>query len=70
MRRRLRTKAGREAYAKRKAIAEPPFGLIKRVLGFRQMSMRGLQNGQGEWNLVAGVYNAMVLYWSGRAKPA
>lgn len=69
MRRKLRTKKGRNVYKQRKAIAEPPIGLIKRVLGFRQFSMRGLANAQGEWGFVAAVYDAMVLFWSGRPVP-
>ena len=31
---------------------EPPFGWIKSVLGFRQFSLRGLDNAACEWNLV------------------
>lgn len=48
----LRTKAGRAQYKKRKGLAEPPFGWIKNVLGFRSFSMRGLAKAKGEWNLV------------------
>ena len=39
-------------YRRRKVIAEPPFGWIKSVMGFRGMSMRGLRKAQGEWSLV------------------
>ncbi|MFE8644788.1 IS1182 family transposase [Sphingomonas sp. NCPPB 2930] len=42
----------REAYRKRKWLAEPPNGWIKNVLGFRQFSLRGLQQVQAEWKLV------------------
>ena len=42
MARKLRTKKGRDVYAKRKGIIEPIFGQLKQVLGFRQFSMRGL----------------------------
>ena len=52
MARKLRTKAGRKQYKKRKGIAEPPFGWIKRILGFRSFSVRGLPKVTGEWNLV------------------
>jgi hypothetical protein len=54
---RLKTKAGRAAYAKRKRTVEPVFGIIKHVLGFRQSSLRGLQNVTGEWRLVAMALN-------------
>jgi len=52
MARKLRTKAGRKRYKKRKGIAEPPFGWIKRILGFQSFSVRGLSKATGEWNLV------------------
>jgi len=39
-------------YRKRKWIAEPPNGLIKNVLGFRQFSMRGLKKAQAEFKRV------------------
>lgn len=57
MRHRLKTKVGRDSYAKRKHIVEPVFGLIKRVMGFRQFSLRGLSNVKGEWNLVCLAWN-------------
>ena len=52
MERRMRSQRGRTRYKLRKAIAEPPFGWIKRVLGFRSFSLRGLTKGKGEWDLV------------------
>ena len=52
MTRRLRTGAGRAAYALRKSTVEPVFGIIKSVLGFSQFLTRGLDNVQGEWTLV------------------
>jgi len=41
MARKLRTKKGRETYAKRQEIVEPVFGQIKEVRGFRRFSLRG-----------------------------
>jgi Transposase DDE domain len=52
MQRKLRTKRGRSRYRKRKHLAEPPFGWVKNVLGFRDFSLRGMIKVQGEWNLV------------------
>jgi len=52
MARKLRTKAGRKQYKKRKGIVEAPFGWIKNVLGFRSFSVRGTPKTTGEWNLV------------------
>jgi transposase len=48
----LQTDEGREAYRRRKWIAEPPNGWIKSVLGFRQFSLRGLHRVQAEFKLV------------------
>jgi transposase len=54
---RLKTKAGRALYALRKQTVEPVFGIIKSVMGFRQFSLRGLQNVTGEWTLVCLAWN-------------
>jgi len=48
----LRSKRGRAKYKRRKHTAEPPFGWMKRGLGFRQFSVRGLAKVSGEFNLV------------------
>jgi transposase len=53
----LKTKAGRALYALRKQTVEPVFGIIKSVMGFRQFSMRGLDNVQNEWTLVCLAWN-------------
>ena len=47
----------REAYRRRKWLAEPPNGWIKSVLGFRQFSMRGPHKVQAEWKLVCMALN-------------
>jgi transposase len=52
MKRRMTTRRGKQRYRKRKSIAEPPFGWIKGVLGFRGFSLRGLEKVRGEWNLM------------------
>ena len=67
MGRKLRTKAGRAHYARRKAIVEPVFGQIKEARGFRRFSLRGLEAVQAEWMLVAAVHNLGKLFTSGRA---
>ncbi|MGO9446297.1 MAG: transposase [Thiobacillaceae bacterium] len=48
----LKTKAGEAAYRKRKWLSEPPNGGIRNVLGFRQFSLRGLNQVTAEWKLV------------------
>jgi len=62
MARKLRTKKGREMYAKRKGMIEPIFGQLKQGLGLRQFSMRGLASMRGEWRLMATVPNLLKLW--------
>jgi transposase/IS5 family transposase len=52
MKDKLATAEGKAAYSRRKVIVEPVFGWVKRVIGFRQFSLRGLANVTAEWNLV------------------
>lgn len=54
---RLSTQAGKALYKLRKQTVEPVFGIIKQVMGWRRMSMRGLDKAQGEWNLVTMAWN-------------
>ena len=65
MARKLRTKKGRETYAKRKHIVEPVFGQTKEVRGFRRFSLRGLVNVSGEWDIVSLTHNVLKLFRSG-----
>ncbi|MDP9877829.1 transposase/predicted transcriptional regulator [Variovorax boronicumulans] len=53
----MKTHEAREAYRRRKWLAEPPNGWIKNVLGLRQFSMRGLHRVQAEWKLVCMALN-------------
>jgi transposase len=57
MKHRLKTRAGRAAYALRKQTVEPVFGIIKSVMGFRQFLLRGLDNVTNEWTLVCLAWN-------------
>ena len=59
---RLSTQAGRALYGLRKQTVEPVFGIIKRVMGWRQMSMRGLDKARGEWSLVTMAWNIKRLH--------
>jgi transposase len=59
---RLKTKAGRALYGLRKQTVEPVFGIIKHVMGWRQMSMRGLEKAEGEWTLVTLAWNVKRLH--------
>ena len=62
MRARLKTEQGQKIYSKRKTTVEPVFGIIKRVMGFRQFLMRGLKNIGIEWDLVTISYNISRMY--------
>jgi transposase len=65
MARRLRTKAGRADYARRKAIVEPVFGQMKvrQAAGF--LRLRGLAGAQGEFSLHALCHNLRKLAQAG-----
>ena len=58
----VRTKSGRERYAKRKHIVEPVFGQIKHVRGFRQFLLRGLVNVRAEWKLQCLTHNLLKIW--------
>ncbi len=68
--RKLRTKKGRETYAKRKGMIEPIFGQIKQARGFRQFLMRGMKKMRGEWSLVCMTHNLLKLFRSRQAETA
>jgi transposase len=59
---RLATREGRALYGLRKQTVEPVFGIIKRVMGWSQMSMRGLDKARGEWSLVTMAWNIKRLH--------
>lgn len=69
----LATDAGRTAYARRKAIVEPVFGLIKQARGFRHFSLRGLAKVRAEWDFVCATHNLLKLFrygpWGAAAAP-
>lgn len=67
MREKLQTEAGRAVYARRKAIAEPPFGQIKEARGFRRFSLRGLAKARCEWTLVCLTHNLLKLFRASRS---
>jgi transposase len=67
MDRKLRTEAGRAAYAKRKQTVEPVFGQIKEARGFRRFLLRGLEAVRAEWRLICLSHNLLKLHRSGAA---
>jgi len=70
MRHLLKTKQGKDIYAKRKSTVEPVIGIVKSALGFRQFLLRGLENVNGEWNLVALGWNLKRMFNMKSAMPA
>jgi Transposase DDE domain len=55
-------KIGYPGFRKAFTLVEPVVGIIKRVLGFEQFSLRGLQKVSLEWNLVCVAYNLKRLH--------
>ena len=62
MRRKLRTRRGRQRYVLRMGTVEPEFGQIKHGRGFRQFLLRGLDNVNGEWTLICTAHNLLKLF--------
>ncbi len=69
MRRKLRTKRGRERYTLRTEAVEPVFGQIKQGRGFRQFLLWGLEKVNREWLLICTGRNLLKLFRFGRGKP-
>lgn len=57
MRAKLRSPAGQAAYARRKAVVEPVFGVLKQQRGMRQFRTRGFKNVNNEFTLATLAYN-------------
>jgi hypothetical protein len=70
MRRKLRTKKGRQRYGLRKVLSEPVFGQIKQARGFRQFLLRGREKVSGEWQLICTGHNVLKLFGAWREELA
>ena len=67
LRQRLREPALRSSYARRKALVEPVFGVLKQQRGMREFRRRGLAAVGAEWALATAAYNVTRLFlFSGR----
>ena len=66
MRRKLRTKKGKERYGLRKVLPEPVFGQIKQARGFRQFLLRGEDKTDGEWKIICAGHNLLKLFGAHR----
>jgi transposase len=62
MRRKLRSRAGRETYGRRKQIVEPMFGRLKEQHGMRRFRMRGLAKVAVEFTLANTALNLLRLW--------
>ena len=62
MARKLLTKPGRAAYARRKAIVEPVFGQMSTLQNAKQLLLRGKQQARDEWLLLAACHNLRKLH--------
>jgi len=62
MARKLTTKKGRAAYARRKVIVEPVFGQMATLQNAKQLLLRGLDGARGEWLLLAACHNLRKLH--------
>ena len=70
MARRMRTKAGRADYARRKAIVEPVFGQMKTRQHAGHLRLQGIAGAQGEWTLHAVCHNLRKLANAANPAPA
>lgn len=62
MNRKLRSVAGQAIYALRKTVVEPVFGQIKGARGLDHFRLRGLEQVNGEWALMATTHNILKLF--------
>lgn len=62
MRAKLRSPAGQAAYARRKAVVEPVFGVLKHQRSMRQFRTRGLNKVANEFTLATLAYNITRLH--------
>jgi len=62
MARKLKTKTGRSAYARRKVIVEPVFGQMHTRQNAKQLLLRGLDQAKAEWLLLAACHNLRKLH--------
>jgi hypothetical protein len=65
MERKLQTKRGRAAYAKRGMTVEPVFGQIKEAGRARRFQRRGLVAVRCEWKLLATTHNILKMWRMG-----
>lgn len=62
MRRKLRTKRGKERYKLRMTSIEPVFGQVKEGRGLRQFLLRGLEKVNSLWRIDCAVHNLLKIF--------
>jgi transposase len=62
LRERMRDPAARACYARRKALVEPVFGVLKQQRGLRHFRCRGLSAVSTEWSLATTAFNLTRLF--------
>ncbi len=67
MRQKLRSSSGRQAYAQRKTLVEPGFGVLKEQRGMRQFRTRGKEKVANEFTLANIAYN-LTRMWAEQAQ--
>jgi transposase len=65
MARKLQTKRGRSAYAKRKTIVEPVFGQMDTVQSAKRLLLRGEAAARAQWRFHCAVHNLLKLHRAG-----
>ncbi len=65
MARKLKTKRGRAAYAKRKTVVEPVFGQIDTVQQARRLLLRGKAAARAQWRFSCAIHNLLKLHRAG-----
>jgi hypothetical protein len=62
MARKLRTRPGKAAYGRRKAIVEPASGQIMTCQNGRRLLLRGENGARGEWRLLAACHSLRKIF--------
>jgi len=70
MARKLQTKRGRSAYARRKTIVEPVFGQMDTVQSAKRLLLRGEAAARAQWRFHCAVHNLLKLHRAGGLEPA
>jgi transposase len=65
MARKLKTKRGRSAYARRKTIVEPVFGQMDTVQSARRLLLRGKAAARAQWRFHCAIHNLLKLQRAG-----